>query len=163
MAARNKKGEATPAIVTLQRAGVHFDVHQYTHDPRVDSYGLEAAQALGVDADRVFKTLMVDLDGALVVGIVPVSRSLDLKAVAAVLGGKKALLAQADRAQRATGYVLGGISPVGQKRQHRSALDESAESWPTVFVSGGRRGLDVKVAAGDLRRLIGAVLAPIAR
>lgn len=163
MAARKNIGDATPAIVALQQAGVPFTAHQYDHDPRVASYGLEAAEVLGVDPDRVFKTLMVDVDGSLAVGIVPVSSSLDLKAVAAALDGKKAQMADPGRAQRATGYVLGGISPLGQKRPHPTALDETAVLWPTVFVSGGRRGLDVELAPADLERLISAVLAAIAR
>jgi Cys-tRNA(Pro)/Cys-tRNA(Cys) deacylase len=153
----------TPATTLLTRLGVPFTAHPYAHDPRAESYGLEAAEALGVDPDRVFKTLMVDVDGELCVGIVPVSGSLDLKAVAAALGGKKAQMADKAAAQRATGYVLGGISPVGQKKAHRTVLDETAELHETVFVSGGRRGLDIELAPDDLVKVTSAVVADVAR
>ena len=153
----------TPATQTLTRLGTTFELHEYDHDPRAASFGLEAAEAIGADPDRVFKTLMVDVDGELCVGIVPVTCSLDLKALAAALGGKKAAMADADRAQRATGYVVGGISPVGQKKSHRTVLDETAELWDTVFVSGGRRGLDIELAPADLIDVTRALLAGIAR
>jgi Cys-tRNA(Pro)/Cys-tRNA(Cys) deacylase len=153
----------TPATQALTRLGTAFDLHEYDHDPRASSYGLEAAEAIGADPDRVFKTLMVDLDGELCVGIVPVTCSLDLKALASALGGKKAAMADVDRAQRATGYVVGGISPVGQKKAHRTVLDETAELWDTVFVSGGRRGLDIELAPADLINVTGALVAGIAR
>ena len=153
----------TPATTLLTRLGVEFRVRPYDHDPRAESYGLEAAEALGVDPDRVFKTLMVDVDGELCVGVVPVSGSLDLKAMAAALGGKKAQMADKAVAQRATGYVLGGISPVGQRKAHRTVLDETAELHETVLVSGGRRGLDIELAPADLVRVTDAVLADVAR
>lgn len=153
----------TPATVALARAGVAFALHAYDHDPRAASFGLEAAEALGVEPDRVFKTLMVSLDGRLVVGIVPVTGQLDLKALARALGGAKAAMADVAAAERATGFVAGGISPVGQKRAHPTALDETATLFDTVFVSGGRRGLDVELSPSDLVRLTGAVLAPIGR
>lgn len=140
-----------------------FTLHEYEHDPRAASFGLEAAEALGVEPDRVFKTLLADLDGALVVGIVPVPAQLDLKALARALGGSRAAMAELDRAQRATGYVAGGISPFGQKRAHPTAVDETVELWETVYVSGGRRGLDVEVAPADLVEVTGASVAPIAR
>lgn len=153
----------TPATQVLTKLGVTFELHEYDHDPRASSYGLEAAEAIGADPDRVFKTLMVDVDGELCVGIVPVTCSLDLKAVAGALGGKKAQMAEKDRAQRATGYVVGGISPVGQKRPHRTVLDETAELWDTVFVSGGRRGLDIELSPADLVNVTDATIAGIAR
>lgn len=153
----------TPATALLTRLGIDFTERPYEHDPRAESYGLEAAEALGVDPDRVFKTLMVDVDGELCVGVVPVSGSLDLKAMAAALGGKKAQMADKAAAQRATGYVLGGISPVGQKKAHRTVLDETVELHDTVLVSGGRRGLDIELSPADLQRVTDAVLADVAR
>nr|WP_154596226.1 Cys-tRNA(Pro) deacylase [Aeromicrobium senzhongii] len=147
----------------MHRAGVPVTVHAYEHDPRIRSYGLEAADALKLDPARVFKTLMIDIDGTLAVAVVPVSGSLDLKRAAAALDGKRAQLADAAAAQRATGYVLGGISPFGQKKQHRTIVDTSALAHPTVFVSGGRRGLDLEVAPADLIAHTQAVTARIAR
>lgn len=126
-------------------------------------FGREAADALGVEPDRVFKTLLADVDGRLVVGIVPVTGKLDLKALAAAVGGKKAVMADPAVAERRTGYVVGGISPIGQKTAHPTVLDETAELWDTVFVSGGRRGLDLELAPADLVRATGATLADIAR
>jgi len=133
------------------------------HDPAVTDFGREAADALGVEPDRVFKTLLADVDGALVVGIVPVTGKLDLKALAAAAGGKKAVMADAALAERRTGYIVGGISPIGQKTRHDTVLDETAELWDTVFVSGGRRGLDLELAPADLIRATGAIVADIAR
>jgi Cys-tRNA(Pro)/Cys-tRNA(Cys) deacylase len=161
--AKKNLGEATPALVALHRAGVTVTTHAYDHDPRTRSYGLEAADALDLEHARVFKTLMIDVDGTLAVAVVPVSGSLDLKRAAAALGGKRAQLADAAAAQRATGYVLGGISPFGQKRQHRTIVDSSALAHPTVFVSGGRRGLDLEVAPADMVAHTRAVTARIAR
>jgi len=129
----------------------------------VTDFGREAADALGVEPDRVFKTLLADVDGRLVVGIVPVTGKLDLKALAAAVGGKKAVMADPAVAERKTGYVVGGISPIGQKTAHPTVLDETAELWDTVFVSGGRRGLDLELAPADLVRATGATLADIAR
>lgn len=157
------KGDATPAFAALRRAGVDVTAHSYEHDPSSASYGLEAAEALGVAAQRVFKTLVIDLDGELCVAVVPVEHSLDLKAAAAALGGKKAQLADPAAAQRTTGYVLGGISPFGQRKSLRTVVDETAQRWPTVFVSGGRRGLEAEVSPADLIGLTRAVTAPIAR
>jgi Cys-tRNA(Pro)/Cys-tRNA(Cys) deacylase len=145
-----KRPGGTPATVGLTRAGIAFTAHTYAHDPREESFGLEAAEALGVAPDRVFKTLLADVDGTLVVGIVPVTGQLDLKALAAVVGGKRARLADPHAAERATGYVVGGISPIGQKRHHRTVLDDSALQHATVYVSGGRRGFDLEVAPADL-------------
>jgi Cys-tRNA(Pro)/Cys-tRNA(Cys) deacylase len=129
----------------------------------VTDFGREAADALGVEPERVFKTLLADVEGRLVVGIVPVTGMLDLKALAASVGGKKAVMADAALAERRTGYVVGGISPIGQKTRHETVLDETAELWPTVFVSGGRRGLDLELAPADLIRATAAVVADIAR
>jgi Cys-tRNA(Pro)/Cys-tRNA(Cys) deacylase len=161
MARRSAGG--TPATVALTRANVPFTMHAYDHDPRSESYGLEAAAALGVEPRRVFKTLMVSVDGTLAVGIVPVSDQLDLKAVAAAVGGKRATMADRVVAERATGYVVGGISPLGQKRRHRTVVDATALDHPTVFVSGGRRGLDLELAPADLVALTDAAVANIAR
>ena len=153
----------TPATVALTRAGIDYTLHPYEHDPRAESYGLEAAEALGVEPKRVFKTLMASLDGKLVVGIVPVTGQLDLKALARALGGSKAQMAEVTAAERATGYVAGGISPVGQKRPHPTVLDESAVTYESVYVSGGRRGLDIELAPTDLIKIISATTAAIAR
>ncbi|TXL62855.1 Cys-tRNA(Pro) deacylase [Aeromicrobium terrae] len=154
---------ATPAFVALDRAGVAYAPRAYDHDPRAESYGEEAARELGVDPARVLKTLLADVDGELCVGVVPVTGQLDLKALAAALGGKKATMADPARAERATGYVVGGISPLGQKRAHRTVVDVSAESFDTVLVSAGRRGLDVELAPADLLAVTRGVTAPIAR
>lgn len=160
----NKKvGDATPALAALHRAGVTVTAHAYEHDPRSRSYGHEAAEALGLEPARVFKTLMIDVDGTLAVAVVPVSGSLDLKRVASALNGKRAQLADAAAAQRATGYVLGGISPFGQRRLHRTVVDASALTHSTVFVSGGRRGLDLEISPDDLVAHTRAVTARIAR
>lgn len=153
----------TPATVALRGAGIAFTVHEYVHDPRAASFGLEAADALGLDPARVFKTLMATVDGALTVGIVPVSGQLDLKALARAVGGSKAAMAEVAAAERATGYVAGGISPIGQKRAHPTVLDESALGHATIFVSGGRRGLDLEIAPADLVSVSSAVVAPIGR
>jgi Cys-tRNA(Pro)/Cys-tRNA(Cys) deacylase len=153
----------TPATVALGSAGVAFTVHSYEHDPASPSYGEEAAQALGVPAERVFKTLVADVDGTLTVAVVPVAGSLDLKALAAAAGGKRAAMADPAAAERTTGYVLGGISPLGQRKALRTVVDETALSHPTVFVSAGRRGLEVELPGADLVRLTSATTAPIAR
>lgn len=159
-----KKGAGgTPATMALTRAGVSFEVHRYDHDPASPSYGEEAADLLGVDSDRVFKTLFASVDGKLVVGIVPVSGQLDLKALATAVSGKRAVMARPEEAERATGYVVGGISPVGQKRAHPTVLDSSALDHPTIFVSGGRRGMDLELTPGDLQEVTRATLASISR
>jgi len=162
-AAKHSPG-GTPALVALEAAGVAHTVHPYEHDPASGlGYGLEAAEVLGVDPGRVFKTLVTSVDGALTVAIVPVTGQLDLKALAHAVGGKKAALAEHSAAERATGYVVGGISPLGQRQRLRMVVDATSLGYPTVFVSGGRRGLDVELSPGDLVRLTGAVVAPIAR
>ena len=153
----------TPATVALTRAGVVHTVHAYEHDPSASSYGLEAAEVLGLDPARVLKTLLASADGRLVVGVVPVAGQLDLKALASAVGAKRAVMADPREAERATGYVVGGISPIGQKRPHPTVVDESALGHPTVFVSGGRRGLDLELAPEDLVRVTGAQTAPIGR
>lgn len=156
-------GAATPAVAMLLGAGVAHRVHQYTHDPAVASFGQEAAEAMGVEPGRVFKTLVASADGALVVAVVPVTAELDTKALAAVLGAKKVALADPAVAERTTGYVVGGISPLGQKRRVRTVIDATASRWESVFVSGGRRGLELELAPADLVRLTGAQLAPLGR
>jgi len=155
-------GRGTPATSLLAREKVRHTLHPYEHDPRAASYGEEAATALGVDPSRLFKTLVAAVDGTLAVGVVPVTGSLDLKALAAALGGKRAAMADPAAAARATGYVTGGISPLGLKSRLRVAVDASAADWPTVYVSAGRRGLQVELAPADLVRLASATLAPIA-
>jgi Cys-tRNA(Pro)/Cys-tRNA(Cys) deacylase len=164
----------TPATAALTRAGITFSVHAYEHDPAASSYGLEAADALGLDPDRVYKTLLASVDGStgttastgsgrLVVGIVPVSGQLDLKALAAAVGAKRAVMANPADAERATGYVVGGISPIAQKKALPTVLDVSATGYPTVYVSGGRRGMDLELSPADLVAVTRATVAPIAR
>lgn len=161
MATRSAGG--TPATMALTVAGVAFTLREYDHDPRADSFGQEAADLLGVAAARVLKTLVVDVDGSLVVGVVPVSGRLDLKALARAVGGRKAAMADPAAAERATGYVVGGISPLGQRRTLPTVVDDGVLGYPTVLVSGGRRGLDLELAPADLVRVIGASTAPISR
>ena len=155
-------GRGTTATLALDRAKVPFTLHEYEHDPRSGSYGLEASDALGVPPERVFKTLVATVDGALAVGVIPVHRQLDLKALAAAVGGKKAAMAEVAAAERATGYVAGGISPVGQKRRLPVVIDASALVLGTMFCSAGRRGLEIEIAPGDLIRAAGATVAAIA-
>jgi Cys-tRNA(Pro)/Cys-tRNA(Cys) deacylase len=153
----------TPAVNALARAGIAFELREYAHDPRAASYGLEAADALGIDPARVYKTLLAQLDAhELVVAIVPVSTTLNLKALATAAGGKRAQMAKPADAQRATGYVLGGISPFGQKKRLRTVIDDSVRALATVHVSGGRRGLEIALAPADLIAATGAIAAPIA-
>jgi Cys-tRNA(Pro)/Cys-tRNA(Cys) deacylase len=155
-------GQGTPATVLLVKQRVPHTVHSYQHDPRTRGYGTEASEALGLPAERVYKTLVAEVDGALTVGIVPVSAQLDLKALASAVGGKKAKMADVTAAERATGYVAGGISPLGQRKRLPVVLDKSAESFETVFCSAGRRGLEIELAPADLARLADAIIAPIA-
>jgi Cys-tRNA(Pro)/Cys-tRNA(Cys) deacylase len=152
----------TPATVALRAAGIPFTEHAYVHGAANTNFGLEAASALGLDPDRVFKTLLADVDGRLIVGIVPVTGKLDLKRLAAAVGGKRAAMADPPVAERRTGYVVGGISPIGQKSAHPTVIDETAELWDTVYVSGGRRGLDLELTPADLVRATNAILADIA-
>ena len=148
----------TPAIQVVRRAGVPHVLHEYRHDPAAGSYALEAATELGVDPARVFKTLVVDLDGALTVCIVPAGDQLDLRAL-----GKRAAMAGTERAERVTGYVAGGISPLGQRRRLPTLVDDSALAHETVFVSAGRRGLEIELAPADLVALTGAETRPSRR
>ena len=148
----------TPAIAAAEEAGIRFAVHEYEHDPAAESYGLEAAERLGLDPARVFKTLVVELDGRLAVAIVPVAAQLDLKAL-----GKRAAIADGTKAERATGYVLGGISPLGQRRPLPTTLDASALEHETIHVSAGRRGLELELDPRDLARLTGAETRAVAR
>jgi Cys-tRNA(Pro)/Cys-tRNA(Cys) deacylase len=154
---------ATPATLAAARAGVEFTTHSYEHDPAAPSYGAEAAEALGLPPEQVFKTLVAQVDGALTVAVVPVSSSLDLKALASAAGGKRAAMADPAGVERTTGYVLGGVSPLGQRKRLPTILDSSALDHTAVCVSAGRRGLEIELAPGDLAALTGAVTAPIAR
>lgn len=153
----------TPATVALDRAGIEYAVRTYVHDPGAASFGLEAATALGEPPEKVLKTLLVDTDSGLAVGIVPVDRQLDLKAVAAAVGSKRATMCDPGVAERVTGYVVGGISPIGQKKALPTVLDDSARAFDTILVSGGKRGMDLELAPEDLVRVTRARLAPIAR
>ncbi|MFE2036543.1 Cys-tRNA(Pro) deacylase [Streptomyces scopuliridis] len=165
MAKKSKKQQSggTPATVALTAAGTPYTLHAYEHDPASPSYGEEAAEALGVSPDRVFKTLVADVDGELTVAVVPVAGSLDLKALAAAVGGKRASMADPAAAERTTGYVRGGISPLGQRKRLRTVVDASAEAHATICVSAGRRGLEVELSPADLAALTSAVMAPIGR
>jgi len=155
-------GRGTAATIALERAKIPFTLHEYARDPRHGSYGLEASEALGIPPERVFKTLVAAVDGALAVGVLPAGRQLDLKALAAAVGGKKAAMAEVAAAERATGYVAGGISPVGQKRRLPVVVDSSALTLGTMFCSAGRRGLEIEIAPADLIRAIQAKVAAIA-
>jgi len=152
----------TPATVALDQAKIAYVLHPYRHDGRAESYGREAATELGVDPNRIFKTLIAAADGRLVCAVIPVAARLSLKALASARSAKKAELADPGSAQRATGYVLGGISPLGHKRAMPVVIDISAQSFESVLVSAGRRGLQVELAPSDLIRLTGAVQAKIA-
>lgn len=154
-------GRGTPATALLDKQRVAHTLHSYEHDPRHESYGLEAAEALGLVPERVFKTLVAEVDGKLAVGVVPVTAQLDLKGLAAALKGKKAKMAVVADAERATGYVAGGISPLGQKKRLPVALDESALQFETIYCSAGRRGLEVEITPTDLVRLTNALVARI--
>jgi Cys-tRNA(Pro)/Cys-tRNA(Cys) deacylase len=151
-------GKRTPAIDAAARAGIAFSVHEYEHDPHAPSYGLEAVEKLRLDPARVFKTLVADVDGSLAVAVVPVEAQLDLRAL-----GKRARMADSKAAERATGYVMGGISPLGQRRRLPTIIDESALAFETIHVSAGRRGLELELAPADLVRLTGAAVAPVAQ
>lgn len=152
----------TPGINSARKARVAHQVHEYQHDPGSESYGTEAAEKMGVAADRVFKTLVVSVDGkALAVAVVPVSAQLSMKRLAKAAGGKKAAMADPIEVQRATGYVLGGVSPLGQKKRLKTFIDESAQHFDTVFVSAGRRGLEIELAPADLAQLTSGAFAPL--
>lgn len=161
--AKSKQSQGTPATVALTKAKVEFTAHTYDHDPAAKSFGLEAAEALGLAPEQVFKTLLVEVDGKLTVGVVPVDKQLDLKAIAAAAGGKKAVMADPAAAERTTGYVVGGISPIGQKRALPTVIDATATDHAKVYVSGGRRGLDIGLSPTDLITITKARTAAIAR
>jgi len=162
VAGRSGPAKGTPAIALLTRERITHQVHAYHHDPRAESYGAEAAAALGVAVQRCFKTLVVQADTGLAVAVVPVGGSLDLKALAGALGGKRASMADPGLAERTTGYVLGGISPLGQRKRLPTVIDASAAEHETIFVSAGRRGLEIELAPTDLVRLTDAAQARIA-
>ncbi|MBD0419874.1 Cys-tRNA(Pro) deacylase [Streptomyces sp. TRM S81-3] len=162
-AKKQQQSGGTPATVALTAAGVAYTIHSYDHDPAHPSYGEEAAEAMGVSPDRVFKTLVADVDGALTVAVVPVAGQLDLKALAAAVGGKRAAMADPALAERTTGYVRGGISPLGQRKRLPTVLDASASAHDTICVSAGRRGLEVELSPDDLAKLTDAVVAPVGR
>jgi Cys-tRNA(Pro)/Cys-tRNA(Cys) deacylase len=153
----------TPATTLLARQRIPHTVHSYEHDPRHGSYGQEASDLLGVEPGRVFKTLIADVDGTLTAGVVPVARQLDLKALAAAAGGKRAVMADVAAAERATGYVAGGISPLGQRKRMPVVVDVAALEFATIFCSGGRRGLEIELTPADLVRAAGAAVAAISR
>lgn len=158
---QNPRSKGTPATIALTTAGIDFTSHIYAHDPHAQSYGMEAAEALGLAPAEVFKTLIAVVDARPHVAVVPVDRTLNLKALAAAAGGKRADMAPADLAQRLTGYVLGGISPIGQRTALPTVLDESAQDHEWVYVSGGARGFDIGIAPVDLAAITSAVIAPI--
>lgn len=155
-------GRGTTATIALDRAKIGYTLHEYPHDPRSGSWGLEASEALGVPPERVFKTLVAAVDGGLAVGVVPVHRQLDLKALAAAVGAKRATMAEVAAAERATGYVAGGISPVGQRKRLPVVIDSSALGLATLLCSAGRRGLEIELAPADLVRACAALTAAIA-
>lgn len=155
-------GKGTRATALLVKRGIRHRVHTYDPDPRADSYGLEAAEALGKPPERVFKTLVAEADGNLAVGVVPVLGALDLKAFASASGAKKAQLATTSTAERATGYVAGGISPLGQKRRLPVVLDTSATAFEAIYCSAGRRGVEIELSPDDVVALVGAHVADIA-
>lgn len=157
-----RPSSATPAIAAAITAGIDHTIHSYQHDPTADSYGIEAAQALGVEADSVFKTLLTEIDGAAVCALVPVTSSLSLKALAHAHGGKRAVMMDPSKAQRLTGYVVGGISPLGQRTAIPTYLDASSLEWDRIYVSAGRRGWEICLAPRDLITVTGASTAPIA-
>ncbi|MBR9870311.1 MAG: Cys-tRNA(Pro) deacylase [Gammaproteobacteria bacterium] len=147
----------TPGILAAKKAKISFTVHEYEHDPSAESYGSEAADKMGVDPNRVFKTLVVALDGKeLAVGLVPVTSMLSLKLIAKAAEAKKAGMADKQLVQRSTGYVLGGVSPLGQKKRLKTFIDATAEQYDTIFVSAGKRGLEIELAPADLAKLTGA-------
>ncbi|GAC21466.1 Cys-tRNA(Pro) deacylase [Paraglaciecola arctica] len=154
----------TPAINSAKKAKIEFSVHQYEHDSGHASYGMEAAEKLAVEAERVFKTLVVKLDAKqLVVAILPVNAMLSMKSVAKACGGRKAEMADKVEVQRSSGYVLGGVSPLGQKKPLKTVIDQSAKQYPSIYVSGGRRGLEIELNALDLQTITRALFAPLSQ
>lgn len=161
--APKKTATGTPATALLTQAGVTYTVHAYEHDPSAPSYGREAAEALGVEPERVFKTLVADVDGTLTVAVVPVAGSLDLKALATAVGGKRATMADPAAVTRTTGYVLGGVSPLGQRKKLPTVIDETALLYDTMLCSAGKRGVEIELAPSDLIALTEAITAEIGR
>ena len=151
----------TPAINAARKAKIPFTVHEYEHDPNCASYGLEAAEKLNIDPARVFKTLVADLGGELVVAIIPVEAMLGLKHLAKAAGAKKAAMADKALVERTTGYVLGGVSPLGQKKRLRTFIDSSARNHPSIHVSAGRRGLEIELSPENLAGLTSAAFADL--
>jgi len=152
----------TPAIIAAKKNKVSHKIHEYSHDESSQSYGLEAAEKMGVAAERIFKTLVVSLDSKeLVVGVIPVSSMLSMKLIAKATGAKKAAMADKSDVERSTGYVLGGVSPLGQKKRLRTIIDSSAESYSTIYVSAGRRGLEIELSPDDLSTLTRGAMADI--
>ena len=160
---KGRTGGSTPAILALQAAGISFSTHAFESHDLADGYGLQAARQLGLDPQWVFKTLLTDVDGSPTVAIVPVAGTLDLKLLAAACSGRRAQMLEPAIAQRLTGYVVGGISPIGLKRPLPTVLDDSVHALTTVYVSGGRRGLDIGLAPRDLIQITSARCAPLAR
>ncbi|MEV4798917.1 Cys-tRNA(Pro) deacylase [Nonomuraea sp. NPDC049421] len=149
--------------MALTRAKAEFTLHPYDHDPDAQAYGEEAADALGVPYQRIFKTLVAEVEGGLAVAVVPVAGKLDLKALAGALGGKRAAMAEAAKVERVTGYVVGGISPLGQRKQLPTVVDSSALDFETIYFSAGKRGLQIETAPANLITLTRAVTAPIGK
>lgn len=144
----------TPAINSAKKAGIAYKVHAYTHDPLCDSYGMEASEKLGVPSERVFKTLVVVIDSKqMAVAVIPVSAMLSMKQIAKAAGGKKAEMANGSDVERSSGYILGGVSPLGQKKRLKTFIDVSAGNFTTIYVSAGRRGLEIELSANDLKQL----------
>ncbi|RBQ20364.1 Cys-tRNA(Pro) deacylase [Spongiactinospora rosea] len=160
---KSKGGQGTPATVALTQARAGFTLHPYEHDPSAQAYGEEAADALGVPHERIFKTLVAEVEDGLAVAVVPVAGKLDLKAFAAALGGKRAVMAESGKVERVTGYVVGGISPLGQRRSLPTVIDSSALAFETIYFSAGRRGLQIETAPSVLVELTRGVTAAIAK
>lgn len=152
----------TPAVLALDAAGIDYSIHEYEGSGELANFGLQAARALNLAEDQVFKTLMVLADDELLVAVLPVSCQLSMKLVASAVRAKKASLSDPARAERSSGYVVGGISPIGQRKKLRTVIDETAELFDVIYVSGGRRGMDIAIAPADLIELVGAVVLPIA-
>mgnify|MGYP000347165871 CR=1 FL=1 len=154
----------TPGIIAAKKNKISHRVHEYCHDESSESYGLEAAEKMGVPEERVFKTLVVSLDSKeLVVGVIPVSSMLSMKLIAKAAGAKKASMADKSDVERSTGYVLGGISPLGQRKRLRTIIDSSAKKYSTVYVSAGRRGLEIELSPDDLSKLTSGAIAEICK